>query len=145
MNRPLFRKWAAWLLPILALRAFLPVGFMLAAEAGGVHLTLCPAQSAPLIKALNAQPASDRATHAFEASQHHHSAPAGEHAQGAHERAMLDSPCPFALAATAAVPAPYLASAAAALADRFVLFRDSQPHANGPVRIDRIRGPPFFS
>ena len=122
MNRRLFRKWARWLLPLLVARAFLPVGFMLATtQADGLQLAFCPDQ-APIAQGM-----------------HHH---AGAGHSGSH----LDPPCPFAVAAVAAViDIPHLAPVASQSAERILPERVVAVPLAGPQRIDRIRGPPALS
>ena len=88
MNRRLFRKWARWLLPLLVARAFLPVGFMLATtQADGLQLAFCPDQ-APIVQGSITAP---RRTHDHDGSEH----------SGCRTRSI--TPCPFAVAAVAAV------------------------------------------
>ena len=128
MNRRLYRKWARWLLPLLVARAFLPVGFMLvSSQAGGLQLGFCPDQ-APIVQGL-----------------HDHGSMAGAH--GAHHSGShLDPPCPFAVAAVAAViDVPHLAPVAAQATEQFLPERVAAVPLAGPQRIDRIRGPPSLS
>ena len=122
MNRRLFKKWGRWLLPLLVARAFLPVGFMLATtQADGLQLAFCPDQ-APIAQGM-----------------HHH---AGEGHSGSH----LDPPCPFAVAAVAAViDIPHLAPVASQAAEQILPERVVAVPLAGPQRIDRIRGPPSLS
>ena len=132
MNRRLFKKWARWLLPLLVARAFLPVGFMLAtSQADGLQLAFCPDQ-APIVQ-----------------GPHDHAAMAGGHADhtGAHHSGShLDPPCPFAVAAVAAViDIPHLAPVAAQATEQFLPARVAAVPLAGPQRIDRIRGPPSLS
>jgi hypothetical protein len=119
MNRRLFKKWARWLLPLLVARAFLPVGFMLATtQADGLQLAFC-ADQAPILQG---------------AGSHHHG--------GGH----LDPPCPFAVAAVAAViDIPHLAPVAAQATEQFLPERIVAVPLAGPQRTDRIRGPPSLS
>jgi hypothetical protein len=126
MNRRLFRKWARWLLPLLVARAFLPVGFMLvSSQADGLQLGFC-ADQAPVVQGLH--------DHGSEHSGSHHS--------GSH----LDPPCPFAVAAVAAViDVPHLAPVAAQATEQFLPERVVAVPLAGPQRIDRIRGPPSLS
>src|ERR1041384_851644 len=104
MNRRLFKKWARWLLPLLVARAFLPVGFMLvSSQADGLQLGFCPDQ-APIVQGLHDH-----------TSQH-----SGSHHSGSH----LDPPCPFAVAAVAAViDVPHLAPVAAQATEQFLPAR----------------------
>jgi hypothetical protein len=122
MNRRLFKKWARWLLPLLVARAFLPIGFMLATtQTDGLQLGFCSDQ-APIVQGL-----------------HDH---AGSHHGGGH----LDPPCPFAVAAVAAViDIPHLAPVAAQATEQFLPERVVAVRLAGPQRVDRIRGPPALS
>jgi hypothetical protein len=116
MNRRLYRKWARWLLPLLVARAFLPVGFMLATQADGLQLAFCP----------------DQAGHVDHAGQH----------SGGH----LDPPCPYAVAAIAAViDVPHLEPVALQAAEQVLPERVVAVPLAGPQRTDRIRGPPSLS
>ena len=133
MNRRLCRKWVVWLLPLLAVRAFLPVGFMWSAGPGGPELGFCPGRGSAFVATT-----ASHAHHADHATQHQHGNGSGG------ERA--DSPCPFGIAAVAlsgdvehfaaALPEP----GPAALAPRSLEFSTA-----GPVRADRIRGPPWLT
>jgi hypothetical protein len=131
MNRRLYRKWARWLLPLLVARAFLPVGFMLATTQGdGLQLAFCPDQ-APIAQGM------------------HHASAGGGHADHAgphHSGTHLDPPCPFAVAAVAAViDIPHLAPVAPQAAEQFLPERVVAIPLAGPQRTDRIRGPPSLS
>jgi hypothetical protein len=131
MNRRLLKKWALWLLPLLAARAFLPVGFMVSAGDGGLQLTFCPAQTSALI----AGAAADE--HAG-----HHGASPGTH----HGDVRVDVPCSFALAALGALVEPsVLEQSFLPLADEPIPDHPRLLPNAGPVRADRIRGPPQLS
>jgi hypothetical protein len=139
MARRSLQRVIYWLLPLLAVRALIPVGFMLTLDAEGLHLVACPTQSAPLAAALDSA-AVAHDTHA------HHAADKPSNAHAAHEEAtQLESPCPYALAALA-LPAPAHSVGAPHEAvdpppeSGSLLFA-----SNGPARTDRIRGPPQFS
>lgn len=41
MNRASLHRWALWLVPLLLARAFVPLGFMLSADASGLSLVFC--------------------------------------------------------------------------------------------------------
>ena len=130
MNRRFFKNWARWLLPLLVARAFLPVGFMFAStQADGLQLAFCPDQ-API-------------------AQGHHHASSGDHADHAgakHSGSHMDPPCPFAVAAVAAViDVPHLAPVAAQARDQILPERVVAVPLAGPQRTDRIRGPPSLS
>lgn len=132
MNRRLFRKWARWLLPLLVARAFLPVGFMLATQADGLQLAFCPDQ-APIIQGLD-HAATSHAGHL-----------AGGHG-GPQHNGHLDPPCPFAVAAVAAViDVPHLDTVAQQAAEHILPERVIAVPLAGPPRADRIRGPPSLS
>ena len=122
MNRRLYRKWARWLLPLLVARAFLPVGFMLAStQADGLQLAFCPDQASIV--------------------QGH-----ADHAGAKHSGSHLDPPCPFAVAAVAAViDVPHLAPVALQAAEHILPERIVAVPLAGPQRVDRIRGPPSLS
>jgi hypothetical protein len=130
MNRRLYRKWARWLLPLLVARAFLPVGFMLATtQADGLQLAFCPDQ-APIAQGM------------------HHSSMGGhaDHSGAGHSGSHLDPPCPFAVAAVAAViDIPHLAPVPSQAAEQILPERVVAVPLAGPQRIDRIRGPPSLS
>jgi hypothetical protein len=134
MNRRLFSNWARWLLPLLVVRAFLPVGFMLATtQADGLQLVFCPDQ-APIVQSLD-HAAAGHAGHAG------HDTTDQQHA-GAH----LDSPCAFAVAALAAViDVPHLDLVASPAAEQVLPERVVAVPLAGPQRVDRIRGPPSLS
>jgi hypothetical protein len=131
MNRRVYRKWARWLLPLLVARAFLPVGFMLAAtQADGLQLAFCPDQ-APIVQGVD-HGAMAHAGHAGSGHQQHN--------------AHLDPPCPFAVAAVAAViDVPHLDTVAAQATQQFLPERAVAVPLAGPQRADRIRGPPSLS
>jgi hypothetical protein len=158
MNRRLFRKWALWLLPLLAVRAFIPVGFMLSVGADGLALVFCPSQSAALVQAL-ADSGNDHAQHIQGADPqasgalHEHAAhtggqaqPEGHHA-GAHVGHDQANPlCPYALAAVASVlDIPPLEAALLRPADERIEQLSVALPTAGPLRADRIRGPPVLS
>jgi hypothetical protein len=127
-NRRLLRKWARWLLPLLAARAFLPVGFMLTTQAGGLALTFCPDRGA-IVQGVD---------HGAMA----HAGHGGHQQHSGH----FDPPCPFALAAVAAnIDVPQLDTAVVPAAEQFVPKYSVAVPLAGPQRIDRIRGPPSLS
>jgi hypothetical protein len=143
MNRRFCKSLSLWIVPLLILRALIPVGFMLAADANGLSLVFCSAAGAQFTAAAAASSQHDEhaghhAGHEAADSPSQHS---GNHAK--HASTQHDAPCPFSLAAVAAAgEVPYLDSiAAVATAERFVVL--SEPAASaGPLRADRIRGPP---
>jgi hypothetical protein len=134
MNRHLHRKWALWLLPLLVARAFLPVGFMVSAGDGGLHLSFCPAQVPGVVA--GAAVAAEHAAHG-EASGH----PADHSGE-----ARVDVPCTFALGAVgAAIEATALDHSVLPLTDEPIPDLPRLLSNAGPVRADRIRGPPQLS
>jgi hypothetical protein len=133
MNRRLFRNWTRWLLPLLVARAFLPVGFMLATSpVDGLQLAFCPDQAA-IVQGVD------------HAAMGHLGHMGGSH-NGPHHNSHLDPPCPFAVAAVAAViDIPHLDTAAVQAAEPFLPERAVAIPLTGPQRADRIRGPPSLS
>lgn len=131
MKRRYVHRWAIWLLPLLLLRAFVPAGFMLAADSSGLSLVFCTTTttlSEPEIT---------------EHSHHHHG---GEQSNvdssDPEEQSAL---CPFALAGTAcSFEIAFLAGAIEAPAYDPPLD-SSLPSSTGPLRADRIRGPPHLA
>ena len=90
-------------------------------QADGLQLAFCPDQ-APIAQG--------------------HADHAGPHHSGTH----LDPPCPFAVAAVAAViDIPHLAPVAPQAAEQFLPERVVAIPLAGPQRTDRIRGPPSLS
>jgi hypothetical protein len=146
MNRQ-FRRWVWWLLPLLAARAILPVGFMLTLQAGDLRLVFCPDQSAAIVQALEAAPASDGAHHSAHGFDHldHAAAPTSSHA-GHHGEDQARSPlCPYAVAATFLVADLTPEDPVVASVDEPVHYRSIPFVRTGPARADRIRGPPVLS
>jgi hypothetical protein len=147
MTRRSFQRCLLWLLPLLILRAFVPAGFMVSADAAGLQLTLCPDQvSLPLADAH----AGHHMGHGDGVDEHagHHMQVGGagdEHAAH-HGGKHFESPCPFGIATVAVGPTLLQpARPLAELADK-PFFRPSiRLAAAGPLRADRIRGPPRFS
>jgi hypothetical protein len=133
MRRRHLKLLSFWILPLLLLRALIPTGFMLSVDAGSLQLTFCPAV---------VQPAKQVPEHLAHEHLSHH----GHHADAADDEAASHSddnaPCPFSLVASAAPgDVPHLHDSLAAPGDRFEFI--SAPTVRvGPVRTDRIRGPP---
>lgn len=133
MNRRLYMKWARWLLPLWVARAFLPVGFMLVtSQANGLQLGFCSDQ-APIVQSLDHTAAAD-------------SGHLGGSHGGPQHTGHLDPPCPFAVAAVAAViDVPQLDTVAIQAAEQAPPERATAIPLAGPQRADRIRGPPSLS
>jgi hypothetical protein len=132
MNRRLLKRWALWLLPLLAARAFLPVGFMVSAGDGGLQLTFCPAQVPAIV--------------AGAAAVDEHAGHGGANHGANHGDIRVDVPCSFALAALGALVEPsVLEQSFLPLADEPIPDLPRLLSSAGPVRADRIRGPPQLS
>jgi hypothetical protein len=124
------RQWlpAALVLPILVLRALIPVGYMPVSDRGGLYIDFCPGEAQP--------PGALAASHL--AHHHHHKgADQGTPAPESH------APCLFALSASPAFTPAVLAAA--------VIPPAATPPAESParrvfvpaiVRAQSPRGPP---
>lgn len=136
MRRRYLKLLSFWILPLLLLRALIPTGFMLSVEAGSLQLTFCPAVVQPVD-----QP---QVQHASEHSMHH----AGmHHADATNDEAAShnddNAPCPFSLVASAAAgDIPHLQGSGDEPSDERFEFISAPTFRVGPVRADRIRGPP---
>lgn len=126
------------LLPLLALRALLPVGYMPVADAHGLHLILCNAQRADRSTLLHDPARHDAAHH--DLAQHG----AGQHDPAHHGQSGSHGDCPFAHAPFNAPP-PHVASGVLAPAPElhFVVrsFQNLGP-LTGPPRQAGARAPP---
>jgi len=136
MRRRHLKLLSFWILPLLLLRALIPTGFMLSVEAGGLQLTFCPAVVQPLD-----QP---QVQHALEHSMHH---PGMHHADAAGDEAAShnddNAPCPFSLVASAATgDIAHVQGSIDEPSDERFEFLSAPTFRVGPVRTDRIRGPP---
>ena len=125
-----------WILPLLLLRALIPSGFMLSVDAGSLQLTFCPSVTRPLDQG-PAEQLPEHSTH--HAGMHH--ADAVDAAAASHSQD--NAPCPFSLVASAAPgDVPYLQASASQPSDERFEFISAPTVRVGPVRTDRIRGPP---
>src|SRR3954470_3097880 len=88
MNRPRLKPWIVWLLPLMLLRAFVPMGFMLSSENGALAITFCSSIAAPSVNDMHAAH-----HHDAQSAIHHH------HGSEAHERSL----CPYGATGTAQV------------------------------------------
>ncbi len=116
------RFWvAALLLPLLAVRALVPAGFMAAPVAGSVQIVFCDAGAM---------------------AGHHH---AGH--DGGHHSPVADPTCPFAQSAgPAPLPSiPVLAADAAPHSFERILAVSQTAPASGPERQQTPRGPPTLA
>ena len=138
MNRRIFKSLTLWMVPLLLARALIPAGYMLMTGADGLQLMFCPGV------VQMATPAVDE--HAHHAGHHAAADPAEQADNSSGHRAQDSMPCPFALAAVAALGHPISAAALSdSIADEFVDFHSAPDIHSGPLRADRIRGPPQFS
>ena len=102
------------------------------ADSDGLQLAFCPDQ-APIVQGVH---------HAATG----HSGHDGHTTDQKHAGAHLDSPCPFAVAALAAViDVPHLDPVASQAAEQVLPERVVAVPLAGPQRVDRIRGPPALS
>jgi hypothetical protein len=140
MRRRHLKLLSLWILPLLLARALIPTGFMLSVDAGTLQLMFCPAG---VIQPFG-EPQAEQPT---EHSAHHASM---HHADAADEQATSHTtdpaPCPFSLVASA-VPSevPYLHDSASAPSDERFEFLSAPTVRVGPVRTERIRGPPSIA
>jgi hypothetical protein len=132
MNRRHVHRWTTWLLPLLLLRAFVPVGFMVSADASGLQLVICS------VTTQLASPSDDHTAH------HHHADGANSESAGASsdERSAL---CPFAVAASACTHEIAFAATSPQPVAHEQQTESLLAGASGPIRTDRIRGPPILA
>lgn len=139
MRRRHLKLLSFWILPLLLLRALIPSGFMLAVEAGSLQLTFCPAV---------VQPAQQLPEHLAHHAGMHHVDAAGEESASHNDPGASEhgAPCPFSLVASAAPgDIPHLHDSAVAPSDERFEFVSAPTVRVGPVRTDRIRGPPAIA
>lgn len=141
MNRRALKLLSLWIVPLLIARALIPTGYMLMADDDGVRLMFCPG----VVRM--AAVADEHAHHAG----HHDAGTSATEADhqpdgSSGHRAQDSAPCPFALAATA-TPAQILDGTTVSDIgrDEFITFHAAPAIPAGPLRSDRIRGPPQFS
>jgi len=137
MNATFLKRWTAWLLPLLVLRAFIPVGFMLGSGPQGLQLMFCPGvvQAAGDHSTASAHGAGS--SHANGSS--HHSQHGDSHEQ--HEHA----PCPYGLVGAAASAEPIHVAVSRATTDDPIALPSTPLLDRSPIRAEPIRGPPFSS
>jgi hypothetical protein len=133
MNRRRVHRWVLWLLPLLLLRAVVPVGFMVSADASGLQLVICSGTT---------QLANAAENHA--AHHHHHAdgANAESAAASSDERSAL---CPFALAASSSTHEIAFAATSPQPVAHEQPTESLLAGASGPIRADCIRGPPILA
>jgi hypothetical protein len=115
------------LLPLLALRALVPAGFMLDASSDGLSMVIC---SGGVYKTVSVD--------------HGDQAPVTDHGQQTQHG---DSICPFAVAATGAPAPSALPMVLGALSAIGIVANDvAEFHSLfGPSRVQQSRAPPYFS
>ena len=139
MRRRHLKLLSFWILPLLLLRALIPTGFMLSVEAGSLQLTFCPAVVQPA-QQLPEQLAYEHSS--LHGGMHHVDA-AGDEAQSHNGD---NAPCPYSLVASAAPgDVPHAHDSLVALSDERFEFISAPAVRVGPVRTDRIRGPPAIA
>jgi hypothetical protein len=140
MRRNLLKLLSLWILPLLLARALIPTGFMLSVEAGQLQLMFCPAGVV--------QPPAHSEHHKHDVGMHHGGMHhGGDTDQASSSHASQDSaPCPFSLVASATPSAiAYLAVVVTDLRDERFEFLSAPTFRVGPIRSDRIRGPPSLA
>ena len=130
MTRARLKPWIVWLLPLMLLRAFVPMGFMLSGESGALAITFCSSIVAP-------------AANDIHAAHHHDAQPAAHHHHGseAHERSV----CPYGLTGPAQVAAVITFEASAPVAELSATPGESPQPSLTPSQTEPIRGPPALA
>lgn len=136
MRRHNLKLLSLWILPLLLARALIPTGFMLSLDAGRLQLMFCPAG---VVQPLG----SHQQVHAGHHEGMHHS---GGVDQTTPSHADDNAPCPFSLVASAtASEVPYLGADVDSPRDERFQFLSAPTFRVGPIRADRIRGPPSLA
>lgn len=131
-------RWLAWLLPLIALRALLPAGFMLMWADGMPQLMLCSGRGP--VSVLPQGPRADAQHAHHDAHALGHSASVPTHSSSPSHESSL---CPFAGGGVAHVAAlPVVPGVLALATDPPAAIAYPEP-ASAAVLIDRIRGPPL--
>jgi hypothetical protein len=146
MRRNLLKLLSLWILPLLLARALIPTGFMLSMEAGQLQLMFCPAG---VVQPMGMPAGAQQLAHSEHQEGMHHAGMhhGGDTDQASSSHANQDSaPCPFSLAASATPSAiAYLAAVVTDLRDERFEFLSAPTFRAGPIRSDRIRGPPSLA
>ena len=134
MRRHHLKLVSLWILPLLLARALIPSGFMLSVGGGGLQLMFCPAG---VVQPMGLQQA-DVA--------HHEGMHQGDAGEAAVSHNNDNAPCPFSLVISAAPGerSPLQAAASGPGSEVFA-FISAPTFRVGPLRADRIRGPPVLS
>ena len=138
MNATFLKRWTTWLLPLLVLRAFFPVGFMLSSGPQGLQLMFCPGvmQSASGHSAGASTAAADS---------HHQDSHEGNGQHGESHEQHEHAPCPYGLAGAAAAAEPIQLVLDRVTADVATALPATPALDRSPVRTEPIRGPPSDS
>lgn len=139
MNATFLQRWTTWLLPLIVLRAFIPVGFMLSGGPQGLELTFCPSVAMPGMP--------HGTTHAVDAAVSSEHSPAGHSQHGSHDqhRQHEHAPCPYGLVAAAATAEPLYLVVSGVNTDEAFAAPVLLLLSRSPIGAERIRGPPHFS
>lgn len=144
MRRRHLNWLSLWILPLLLARALIPAGFMLSVDAGQLQLMFCPSG---VVQLPGKTQGSEHAEHQAHAQHHpgmHHDG--GTDQASSTHAAQDNAPCPFSLVASATPSqVPYLADVIAAPSDERFQFLSAPTFRVGPIRTDRIRGPPSLA
>jgi len=141
MNRRFAKLLTLWIVPLLLARAFVPAGFMVTMDATGLSLMFCPSVMEPAAPAQHAAHPGHDAASAHAGGGHH-----GDMDHPGRSSQHESAPCPFAHGATAALAdLTHGAFSAFILADDVFEFLSAPTFSVGPLRSDRIRGPPSLA
>ncbi|MBL8270661.1 hypothetical protein [Steroidobacter sp.] len=144
MRRHHLNWLSLWILPLLLARALIPTGFMLSVEAGQLQLMFCPSG---VVQLPGKSQGGEHAEHQAHAQHHQgmHHGGGSDQASSAHA-AQDNAPCPFSLVASA-TPSQiaYHANVISAPSDERFQFLSAPTFRVGPIRTDRIRGPPSLA
>lgn len=130
-------RWTPWLLALVVLRTFVPTGFMLSVQDGGLAMTLCHG-TAPVPAA--AMPHAGQHDHAQSRRAHH---PASHGDMDGQQHDGRASPCPYALATAACSVEPPPVPDGFERPPPGEVSVESGFVSRSFLRADRIRGPPL--
>ncbi len=143
MNATFLKCWTTWLLPLIVLRAFIPVGFMLNSGPQGLELAFCPSVAVPA--ALDGT--SHGITHDGDAAVGSEQSPVSHSQQGSHDqhRQNEHAPCPYGLVAAAATAESRCFVVSGVNTDEAFAAPVLPLLIRSPIGAERIRGPPSVS
>jgi hypothetical protein len=128
-------RWILWLLPLIAARAVVPVGFMLSAGEHGIEIVLCSG-SGPVPSVPRADDHSLHAHNAHHADHDHQQSGGGDDSSGG-------ALCLFAVASAACADVAWSLPAAPEQLAQKIDFGSDAVNSAEPFFPDRIRGPPL--